>query len=323
MANTIYLYGELGRKYGKRHRIHIASPAEAIRALAANFDDFLTDLLKSGEKGIGYRIVVGKSDIGEKQLYDPTADAIKIIPVIQGAKQGGVTQILLAAILVVVALYYPPAAAYAPQLYGMAASMALGGITQMLSAQSKSKKPSENSANDPSYVFSGPVNTTAQGHPVPVGYGRLIVGSAVISAGISIEQVQVGVDTTGTTGTGGIPIPTWFNPVTNKTEEVPPPTVIYNVNSLEYELPDGTPLVQSDPSNPLSWHVGSSYIYLNTYLHRMELHSPTVLAQWDGSGTVGTWRMYVYGDWKGDAITLNETTNRYENTLATGGGAGG
>ncbi|HNQ32149.1 MAG TPA: hypothetical protein PKJ93_00055, partial [Methanoculleus sp.] len=37
----------------------------------------------------------------------------------------------------------------------------------------------------------GPVNTMAQGHPVPVGYGEMIVGSAVISAGIEIDEVAV------------------------------------------------------------------------------------------------------------------------------------
>jgi predicted phage tail protein len=35
------------------------------------------------------------------------------------------------------------------------------------------------------------VNTTAQGHPVPVGYGRMIVGSAVISAGIDVDEIPV------------------------------------------------------------------------------------------------------------------------------------
>ena len=42
-----------------------------------------------------------------------------------------------------------------------------------------------------SYTFSGPVNTTAQGQPVPVGYGRLIVGGAVISAGITTEEIPI------------------------------------------------------------------------------------------------------------------------------------
>ena len=37
---------------------------------------------------------------------------------------------------------------------------------------------------DTRYHFNGVVNTTAQGNPVPLGYGRMIVGSAVVSAGI-------------------------------------------------------------------------------------------------------------------------------------------
>lgn len=42
--------------------------------------------------------------------------------------------------------------------------------------------------NQASYVFNGPVNTTAQGGPVPVLYGELEIGSAVASAGIYAED---------------------------------------------------------------------------------------------------------------------------------------
>jgi predicted phage tail protein len=42
--------------------------------------------------------------------------------------------------------------------------------------------------NKASYNFNGPINTTAQGNPVPLGYGRKIVGSAVVSAGIYSED---------------------------------------------------------------------------------------------------------------------------------------
>ena len=47
----------------------------------------------------------------------------------------------------------------------------------------------EKPENTPSTYFDGAVNTTAQGHPVPIGYGKLIVGSAVISAGLTVEEV--------------------------------------------------------------------------------------------------------------------------------------
>ena len=67
--------------------------------------------------------------------------------------------------------------------------MVLGGVVQLLSPQqSYDSASSVSPENKPSYNFNGPVNTTAQGHPVPLCYGRMIVGSAVISAGLETRQ---------------------------------------------------------------------------------------------------------------------------------------
>ena len=63
-------------------------------------------------------------------------------------------------------------------------SLVLGGVASILAPTPKTPDPKESPENTPSYLFNGAVNTTAQGHPVPIGYGRLIVGSAVISASI-------------------------------------------------------------------------------------------------------------------------------------------
>ena len=72
---------------------------------------------------------------------------------------------------------------------GFGISMVLGGVVQLLSPQQTyDSAASERPENRPSYNFNGPVNTTAQGHPVPLCYGRMIVGSAVISAGIETRQ---------------------------------------------------------------------------------------------------------------------------------------
>jgi predicted phage tail protein len=74
-------------------------------------------------------------------------------------------------------------------LYSVGTAMILGGVSQMIAPTPKAAEPYEPPENKPSYSFNGAVNTTAQGHPVPVGYGRLIVGSAVISAGIDVDEV--------------------------------------------------------------------------------------------------------------------------------------
>jgi len=65
--------------------------------------------------------------------------------------------------------------------------MILGGVVQLLTPIPKGSA-ANTAANAPSYVFNGAVNTQAQGNPVPLLYGRMIVGSAVISAGIKAED---------------------------------------------------------------------------------------------------------------------------------------
>lgn len=68
--------------------------------------------------------------------------------------------------------------------------IAAGGVIQMLSPQTKALASQDGPNNKASYSFNGPVNTSAQGNPVPVLYGEMIVGSAVISAGIYAEDQQ-------------------------------------------------------------------------------------------------------------------------------------
>ena len=64
-------------------------------------------------------------------------------------------------------------------------AVATGLIMQALF---KPPKPQEQKQTR-SYLFSGPVNTVAQGIPIPLGYGRLRVGSAVISASLRFQQL--------------------------------------------------------------------------------------------------------------------------------------
>ena len=56
---TVILLGELGKTYGRRHRLAITSAAEAIRALVANFPGLERELVAPGERGVGYRVLAG------------------------------------------------------------------------------------------------------------------------------------------------------------------------------------------------------------------------------------------------------------------------
>lgn len=180
---TVILPGELAKKFGKYHKMLVSSPAEAVRALCLTMKGFQEHLTTSHSRGIEYAVFVGKDNVGKDDLkIKSSADKpIKIVPIIKGSKQGVLQTVLGVALVVVGVVFQQP---WAVQL---GAALALGGVVQMLTPQTSTS--STDSSSKTSYTFSGPVNTTAAGNPVPLLYGELIVGSAVISAGIeAVDQ---------------------------------------------------------------------------------------------------------------------------------------
>ena len=57
-----------------------------------------------------------------------------------------------------------------------------GGIAQALATTPEEIKDDQN------YSFNGAANTVAQGVPVPICYGQLMIGGAVISSGVTSEN---------------------------------------------------------------------------------------------------------------------------------------
>jgi predicted phage tail protein len=84
----------------------------------------------------------------------------------------------------------------------------LGGVVKALTPSQKGGSGS-NAQNEPSYHFNGPSNTSTQGSAVPVVYGRMIVGSMVISQGMSSEE-YVNASTTPVDNSTSILPTTWM-----------------------------------------------------------------------------------------------------------------
>ncbi|GAB3101025.1 tail assembly protein [Cupriavidus yeoncheonensis] len=216
MLREVRLYGHLARRFGRHHRFAVGSPAEAIRALMANFPDFENHLIEHSQPG--YRVLVGKRDQDMQGLTQEVwgAAPIRIVPVVAGAGRGGL-QILIGAALIAATFYTGGGT-----LSGMtglmhesiAASMAVamgtglvaGGVAQMLT-KPPAITSTERPENRPSYAFNGAVNTTQQGNSVPVCYGELIVGSQVVYAGITTDEIPVDGDPEATApATGSVAI---------------------------------------------------------------------------------------------------------------------
>ena len=190
---TIRLYGKLGAMFGRVHRLVIDSPAEACRALSVIIPGFEQYMSTAHMQGIRFAVFKGKQNIGEDELKHGCGGAeIRIAPVIVGSKSGGLFQTILGVALIGAAFAFGPAGwaafgsagVWGGALATTGASLAIGGVVQMLSPQASGLGISQSPENTPSYAFGGPVNTTAMGNPVGLLYGEREIGGAVISGGI-------------------------------------------------------------------------------------------------------------------------------------------
>lgn len=188
----IRLYGVLAKKFGKEFELDVKSPAEAIRALCAIVPGFKRHMVEHSEPG--YTIRVGKEYRDASSLAHPssTREAIKIAPALAGSNS--TARIIIGIILIVGSFFIDPTGAtgakIATAMFSVGVGMTLSGIAELLVPTPK-MKAKERPENEPSYAFDGPVNTIGQGHAVPVGYGRLTVGSQVISAQLLAENLHV------------------------------------------------------------------------------------------------------------------------------------
>lgn len=181
----IRLYGELGKKFGKSFHLDVRNTREAITALKAVVKGFSQYLQQHSADG--FHIFIDKQDIDRTELDYPvgTREVIKIVPVVGGS--GGFFKVVIGIALILGTSYL------GAWSVNVGWSMIAAGISEILFAPPVPNSPTqqEKVENKPSYVFDGPVNTTAQGHCVPVAYGRLRVGSQVISAGLFAEALTI------------------------------------------------------------------------------------------------------------------------------------
>lgn len=187
---TVRLYGKLGVMFGRKHRIAVNSAAEAVRALGSQLKGFEAYLMSSKDRGMAYSVFYGKSNLREDQLRNPCGNQdIRIAPILIGSKNGGWLNIILGVVLIVVGVVFSeflgPASV---PIIQMGVAMIVGGVVQLLTPTPKGKSAKDKPENTASTTFNGPVNTQAQGNPVPYLFGELIVGSAVLSAGIYTED---------------------------------------------------------------------------------------------------------------------------------------
>ena len=208
---VVKVYGALKKRLGQgRFEFDVKTPAEAVRALCANFAGLEKWIIDSSQDGVGYKVKIGKELIDKDQVEELHApwsekDVFSITPIVTGAGRGFGK--VLAGVLLIGAAFLTQGASltagkltYTATAWGGAwmanaavtigSYLTLSGVAEMISPAPE--MPDMRQANTlESFSFSGVTNTSQVGVPVPIAYGRLFVGSVVIAAGLDTDQLEI------------------------------------------------------------------------------------------------------------------------------------
>ena len=171
----INLHGLLAFEFGESMDLFIKKPKDVFHAIDANRKNFYQRVIELAKIGCHYSIIIdGKNlkDLRELEVKKQP-QVIDLVPVVAGSGTGG----FLTALGVVLA--------FVPGLQGVGIALIGMGISMMLAPKPEKLEPPKAavgtaSALNQSFYFSNMANLAQQGSPVPIGYGRLKIGSLVI-----------------------------------------------------------------------------------------------------------------------------------------------
>ena len=193
MLTKVILEGEFA-KVAKRKEwmLDCNSPAEAIQLISVNTGGKINQWIRQNLNNYKICEVECESTDGKKEkLVTETFTAnrqcktIRFLPIFTGAGGNGasIIQAVVGVVMIVVGCFTWYAGGWALVVSGV--GMILGAICTALMSPSNDDDEDDSGS---SYYFNGAVNTTNQGVPVPLVFGRCRVGSAVISSAIDITN---------------------------------------------------------------------------------------------------------------------------------------
>jgi len=174
----VTLHGILAKEFRKTFSLAVKRPKEVFDAISCSHGNFRNRLVELANQGIHFTLLVDGKKMTTIEELSLASDhqKIDIVPLICGAGNDVIGGILIVVGVVLTAFGFGQ--------FGI--PLALMGLQMMLAPKPPElERPSADvSAAKQSFIFSSKANIAEQGIPVPVGYGRLRVGSAVIQSTI-------------------------------------------------------------------------------------------------------------------------------------------
>jgi predicted phage tail protein len=212
------LLNDLGERYGSEHKyFDLRSPAEAIKLLCINKPEFAKELAEAHKYGIAYTLVQADEFLDYDDLHLPLGKNDLILTPVVAGSGGGVGKVLLGIGIIAFAVVTAGAGlvpglglgfglSTAISIGAVGASLVLSGIADIIAPQpviptlKDRTKPGQNTnATGPqgvsratsgvqSYAFSGPANTVGVGATIPIVYGKVLIGSHLLSSEVSVAS---------------------------------------------------------------------------------------------------------------------------------------
>lgn len=184
---NVRFYGSL-KQFGTEFRLDCKTPAEVVQALTSQ----IPKLRQFIQQGL-FTVRVGREYLDNRYLEQGLNQHLKdnstvhFTPVLKGSKKAGLFQTIVGAVMVVVGAFTSWVGGAALIAGGI--GLMAGGVAQMLT-----KMPSMSTGKDAerkqSTSFSNLSNMAAQGRPMPLAYGRIRVGSLIISQGVETMDIE-------------------------------------------------------------------------------------------------------------------------------------
>lgn len=185
MKTKIQLYGKISKDFGSTFNFaNIKKPIDCVQAIDSQKRGFINYIKQESKRGIHYELIVnGESqDAFSINSSQEKIETIEIVPCVLGGTVAFFVKLGLSA-------------ASAKIASAIAVTVAVGllvaGIVYLMTPiPDYAPREVTSSVKGDSFLFSSTDNITQQGTSVPVGYGRLRVGSKVIASNIVNRNAQ-------------------------------------------------------------------------------------------------------------------------------------
>lgn len=193
---NVRFYGSL-KQFGSEFRLDCQTTAEIVQALTSQ----IPKLRQFIQQGL-FTVRVGRDYLDNRYLEQGLSHKLKddatvhFTPVLKGSKRGGLFGVIAGVAIIATALVLSPlvlgtvSSSTAWIIGGVGASLLLGGVAQMLTKMPEMKLGNEKEKKQ-STAFSNLSNMTAQGKDMPLAYGRMRVGSLIISQGVETMDTEI------------------------------------------------------------------------------------------------------------------------------------